>query len=73
MAIGDEVVITVLVDDFADAHTERFSITGIGTTPRELVADETVGFGIGVSNSMTLSSRASGAYRRRSGRYSHCW
>ena len=50
--VGDELVITVLVDDFADMHTERFTITGIGTTPRELVADETSGFGLVVFSSV---------------------
>ena len=52
MAVGDELVISLLVNDFADIHTERFTITGIGTTPRELVADETAGFGLVVFSSV---------------------
>ena len=52
LAVGDEITISLSINDFADVHTERFTITGIGTTPRELVADETSGFGLVVFSSV---------------------
>jgi hypothetical protein len=64
LSVGDEVVISVLVDDFAVVHTERLTITGIGTTPRELVADETAGFGLVVFSSVIAREfGADAAYR----------
>ena len=64
VAVGDELVISLLTNDFADIHTERFTITGIGTTPRELVADETAGFGLVVfSSAIAREFSADAAYR----------
>jgi hypothetical protein len=64
VAVGDELVISLLIDNFSDIHTERFTITGIGTTPRELVADETAGFGLVVFSSLIAHEFSSDASYR---------
>jgi hypothetical protein len=64
IAVGDDVRVSILVDNSSNVHTENFTVTGIGTSPRELVADETSSFGsIILSSAIARELSADATYR----------
>ena len=46
LELGQRLEISLFAPDFASVTTERVTVVGIGTLPREAVADETAGSGI---------------------------
>jgi hypothetical protein len=54
ISVGDEVPISIMINNLTEAHSEHFIVTGIGTIPRELVADETSRFGMIVLSSVIV-------------------
>ncbi|MEO5842452.1 MAG: hypothetical protein ABIQ73_20140 [Acidimicrobiales bacterium] len=67
IAVGDEVRVSLFLTDTGDFHTESFIVTGIGVIPRELVADETSGFGLIVFSSTLVRELSAGAAYRSTG------
>jgi hypothetical protein len=67
IAVGDELRISLDLLDSDELHTENFTVTGIGTLPRELVADETSRFGLIVFSSIIARELSSGAAYRSTG------
>src|SRR5688572_7119737 len=67
IAIGDELRLSLEIIGSNEIHTETLTVTGIGTLPRELVADETGGFGMMVFSSVIVRELSSGAAYRSTG------
>ncbi|MEO8696707.1 MAG: ABC transporter permease [Acidimicrobiales bacterium] len=67
VAVGDQIRVSLYLIDADDYHTETMTVTGIGKIPRELVADETSGFGLIVLSSTVVRELNSGAAYRSTG------
>ena len=66
VTVGESLQVSLLIDDFSAVHTERFTVAGIGTMPRELVADETSRFGLIVFSSVFVREFSADATYRNS-------